>query len=55
MNRPELINEDTVNNLFPDLKDKSYVQVLEEKKKGLSRANRSSKSDRTNYYRFNLH
>ncbi|WIT94439.1 tape measure domain protein [Riemerella phage vB_RanS_CRP19] len=33
MNRPELINEDTVNNLFPDLKDKSYVQVLEEKRK----------------------
>ncbi|QYR02339.1 tape measure protein [Riemerella anatipestifer] len=33
INRPELINEDTVNNLFPDLKDKSYVQVLEEKRK----------------------
>ncbi|WVX90417.1 tape measure protein [Riemerella phage vB_RanS_GDF21] len=33
MNRPELINEDTVNNLFPDLKDKSYIQVLEEKRK----------------------
>ncbi|AQY21334.1 tape measure protein [Riemerella anatipestifer] len=33
MNRPELINEDTVKNLFPDLKDKSYVQALEEKRK----------------------
>ncbi|MGY5550772.1 tape measure protein [Riemerella anatipestifer] len=33
INRPELINEDTVNNLFPDLKDKSYIQVLEEKRK----------------------